>query len=139
MNKLKIPASPLYIIKKLTEAGYQASLVGGSLRNLILGLEVKDYGIATSASLKTIKETFSKHRIFEYGITYGTLTIMVQEEYIEVTTFRKETGYTDFRHPDEVEFIWNLKVDLIRRDFTINALYYNYREGLSTTLKAGRI
>lgn len=128
--KLLIPAKPKLIIDRLMENGFEAGLVGGCLRNIILDLPVKDYDIATSATTDEMKRIFSDLTIISLGENYGTLVIVVEGENIEVTTFRKESNYQDNRHPDQVEFINTIEEDLKRRDFTINALYYNDRAGL---------
>lgn len=128
--KITIPAKPKLIIDRLMKNGFEAGLVGGCLRNIILGIEVKDYDIATSASTKEMKMIFNDLTIISLGEKFGTLIIVVDGENIEVTTFRKESNYQDNRHPDQVEFISSLEEDLKRRDFTINALYYNDHTGL---------
>ncbi len=128
--KITIPAKPKLIIDRLMKNGYEAGLVGGCLRNIILGITVKDYDIATSASTEEMKILFHDLTIISLGEKFGTLIIVVEGENIEVTTFRKESNYQDNRHPDQVVFINNIEEDLKRRDFTINALYYNDRTGL---------
>ncbi|MDD2371459.1 MAG: hypothetical protein PHQ32_05605 [Firmicutes bacterium] len=127
---IQIPNKPKLIIDILLDQGYQAGLVGGCLRNILLGIEVKDYDIATSATTLQMKKILNQFTIIDLGEKFGTLVIVVEGENIEVTTFRKESNYTDNRHPDKVEFINNLEEDLKRRDFTINALYYNDKVGL---------
>lgn len=127
---MNIPKAPQYIIEKLQNAGFRAGLVGGSLRNFLLGLPIKDYDVATSALIEDMREIFKNEKIFDYGLRYGTLCIMYHEEIIEVTTFRKEADYLDYRHPLKIEFIDDLKMDLSRRDFTINALFYSKKDGL---------
>lgn len=128
--KITIPAKPKLIIDRLMGNGYEAGLVGGCLRNLLLNLEVKDYDIATSATTEEMKGIFSDLTIISLGEKFGTLIIVVEGENIEITTFRKESSYQDNRHPDQVEFINNIEEDLKRRDFTINALFYNDKTGL---------
>lgn len=128
--KLLIPPKPKLIIDRLMENGFEAGLVGGCLRNIILDLTVKDYDIATSATTDEMKKIFSDLTIISLGEKFGTLIIVVKGENIEVTTFRKESNYQDNRHPDQVEFIKTIEEDLKRRDFTINALYYNDKTGL---------
>lgn len=128
--KISIPRRPKFIIDRLMDNGHEAGLVGGCLRNLILGLPAKDYDIATSASTKEMKGIFHDLTIISPGERFGTLILVVEGENIEVTTFRKESIYQDNRHPDQVEFIDDIGEDLKRRDFTINALYYNDKTGL---------
>lgn len=128
--KISVPRKPKLIIDRLMSKGYEAGLVGGCLRNLLLDLPVKDYDIATSASTDEMKVIFHELTIISLGEKFGTLILVVEGENIEVTTFRKESNYLDNRHPDQVEFIGSIEEDLKRRDFTINALYYNDRTGL---------
>lgn len=128
--KISVPRKPKLIIDRLMKNGYEAGLVGGCLRNLLLDLPVKDYDIATSASTEEMKIIFHDHTFISLGEKFGTLILVVDGENIEVTTFRKESSYLDNRHPDQVEFIGNIEEDLKRRDFTINAFYYNDRTGL---------
>lgn len=128
--KISIPRKPRILIDRLLANGFEAGLVGGCLRNLLLGLPIKDYDIATSATTKEMKMLFQDLVIISPGEKFGTLIIVVEGENIEATTFRKEEAYRDNRHPDKVSFVNNLEEDLGRRDFTINAFYYNNQRGL---------
>lgn len=110
----------LHILKRIEEAGYQAYFVGGSVRDNLLDLPIHDVDIATSAYPQEIKQIFS--RTIDTGIDHGTVTVMDHDTPYEITTFRTESGYQDFRRPDKVTFVRSLKDDLQRRDFTINAL-----------------
>ncbi|MGR3741844.1 CCA tRNA nucleotidyltransferase [Companilactobacillus sp. DQM5] len=112
--------SSLHILEKIQEAGYEAYFVGGSVRDYLLNLPIHDVDIATSAYPDEIKKIFS--RTIDTGIEHGTVTVMEKSTPYEITTFRTETGYQDYRRPDEVTFVRSLKDDLKRRDFTINAL-----------------
>jgi tRNA nucleotidyltransferase (CCA-adding enzyme) len=122
LQKLKMEGefkTALPVLKKLKEAGYEAYFVGGSVRDALLGLEVNDVDIATSAYPEEVKQIFSK--TVDVGVEHGTVMVLYQGESYEVTTFRTESTYQDFRRPDSVTFVRSLKEDLKRRDFTINA------------------
>ena len=110
----------LPILQQIEAHGYEAYFVGGSVRDTLLGKAIADVDIATSAFPAEIKEIFPK--TIDTGIKHGTVTVMQQGIGYEVTTFRTESGYQDFRRPDHVTFVRSLKKDLQRRDFTINAL-----------------
>lgn len=122
-NKLKIDGEfekALPVLTKIVEAGFEAYFVGGSVRDRILGLEVNDVDIATSALPQEIKKIFP--RTVDIGIEHGTVMVLIDDESYEITTFRTESTYKDFRHPDSVTFVRSLKKDLMRRDFTMNAI-----------------
>ena len=125
---LAMPEKVSFIIDKLYEAGYEAYAVGGCVRDSLLGMEPKDWDITTSAGPYEVKALF--HRTFDTGIEHGTVTVLLDKDAFEVTTYRIDGKYNDSRHPSEVRFTPNLSEDLLRRDFTINAMAYNYREGL---------
>lgn len=108
------------IIKNLEQAGFKAYFVGGSVRDLLLKRPIHDVDIATNAYPAEVKRIFPV--TIDTGIKHGTVTVKYGEEFYEVTTFRTESTYQDFRRPDHVEFVQNLSEDLKRRDFTINAL-----------------
>lgn len=108
------------IIRRLEEAGHEAIFVGGAVRDYLLGKPAKDIDIATSAEPDEVKAVFSN--TVDVGVDHGTVLVIVCGEPIEVTTYRTEGMYTDHRRPDEVEFVKSLKEDLLRRDFTMNAL-----------------
>lgn len=110
----------LQICKTLQENGHQAFLVGGAVRDLVLGRPVKDLDVATSAHPKQVQSLFK--RVIPTGIKHGTVTVLMEGLTVEVTTFRTEQGYSDGRRPDQVRFSDSLEEDLMRRDFTINAL-----------------
>lgn len=111
------------VLKTIEEAGFEAYFVGGSVRDLILNRHIHDVDIATSAYPEEIKELFEKS--IDTGIQHGTVTVLYNSNSYEITTFRTESGYQDFRRPDHVSFVQNLDEDLKRRDFTINALAMN--------------
>lgn len=111
------------IIGHLNNAGYEAYVVGGCVRDSIMEKTPHDWDICTSATPEVVKSLFS--HTTDYGMKHGTITVFVNKEGYEITTFRAETDYSDHRHPDTVEFVTDLNSDLSRRDFTINALAYN--------------
>ena len=118
--------SALPVLQTLKEAGHEAVFVGGSVRDLVLGKEISDVDIATSATPEEVKSLFS-HTV-DVGIEHGTVLVLHHHDSYEVTTFRTEGTYQDFRHPDSVTFVRSLEEDLMRRDFTINALAVNDKE-----------
>lgn len=126
--KMNIPEPARKIIDRLNEHGYEAYVVGGCVRDMILKREPGDWDITTSARPEQVKALFT--RTLDTGIQHGTVTIMVGKEGYEVTTFRVDGDYTDGRHPDTVTFTPSLEEDLKRRDFTINAMAYNHNTGL---------
>lgn len=125
---IQLPENVKFIIQTITEAGYEAFAVGGCIRDSILGREPEDWDITTSATPLQIKELF--RRTIDTGIAHGTVTVMLDKEGFEVTTYRIDGEYEDSRHPKEVTFTASLKEDLRRRDFTINAMAYNDEVGL---------
>ena len=128
LMKIQIPAAAQEIVEKLCEHGYEAYLVGGCVRDMLLGREPGDWDITTSAKPEEVKAVF--RRTVDTGIQHGTVTVMMGKEGYEVTTFRIDGDYTDGRHPDSVTFTPDLIEDLKRRDFTINAMAYNRDRGL---------
>lgn len=126
--KIIIPNNVLKIINVLENNGKEAYVVGGCVRDALLGVEPKDWGITTNAKPDEVQALFEK--TIPTGIQHGTVTVMLEGEGFEVTTYRVDSGYSDGRHPDSVEFTSNLNADLSRRDFTINAMAYNPKYGL---------
>ncbi|MDO4198809.1 MAG: hypothetical protein Q4D13_07460 [Erysipelotrichaceae bacterium] len=110
------------ILKRLNDNGYEAYLVGGSVRNYILDKDIDDYDINTSADPNAIRILFSDYPLYDIGRKLGTVAILIDNEKVEITPFRKEGKYSDHRHPEEISFSDQLEDDLKRRDFTINAL-----------------
>ncbi len=119
-----------FIIDRLNEKGYEAYIVGGCVRDTLLGLLPKDYDICTSALPEQVKGCFEGHHIIETGIKHGTVTLMLCQTPYEITTFRTDGYYSDGRRPDEVKFVTSLRADLKRRDFTINSMAYSHKTGL---------
>lgn len=118
----KIPAGVHELLAGLSGAGYDAVLVGGCVRDLVLGLCPSDFDIATSATPDDVLSLFSDRHCLTVGKAFGTVIVPYPGGHAEVTTFREETGYTDGRHPDVVHFSRDLQKDLARRDFTVNAM-----------------
>ncbi len=125
---INIPRNVKYIIDKFYESNYEAYMVGGCVRDCILGLSPKDYDITTSAKPNITESLFPK--TIPTGIEHGTVTVVIEKENFEVTTYRTEGDYIDNRRPESVHFVSNIKEDLSRRDFTINAFAYNDKSGL---------
>lgn len=125
---MKIPKKAEYIIEELGSNGFEAFAVGGCVRDTVLGRNPQDWDITTSASPADVKRIFK--RTIDTGILHGTVTVMLDKEGFEVTTYRIDGEYEDSRHPKEVTFTTNLEEDLRRRDFTINAMAYNPKTGL---------
>lgn len=128
--KINLPSKVKYIIDKIYENNYEAYMVGGCVRDTILGFEPNDYDIATSATPEIIKEIFKNFRCVETGIEHGTISVVIDKDIYEITTYRIEGEYKDHRRPESVDFTSRLDEDLKRRDFTINAMAYNEKEGL---------
>lgn len=128
MMRIDLPQNVNFIIDTLYEHGFEAYAVGGCVRDSLLGRTPQDWDITTSAKPAQVKAIFD-HTI-DTGIQHGTVTVMLEHVGYEVTTYRIDGEYEDARHPKEVTFTSNLKLDLERRDFTINAMAYNHRAGL---------
>ena len=126
--KIKLPKKVDTIIRTLQNGGFEAYAVGGCVRDTLLGREPGDWDITTSAMPEQTKALFS--HTFDTGIEHGTVTVLLDKEGFEVTTYRIDGEYEDSRHPKEVVFTRNLQEDLLRRDFTINAMAYNETDGL---------
>lgn len=125
-----IPENVKIVMKRLEQGGHEAFLVGGCVRDAVLGKMPKDYDVATSALPEEVKACLSGYNVIETGVKHGTVTVVSGDEYIEVTTFRVDGEYSDHRRPDSVKFSGNLADDLSRRDFTINAMAYNPKTGI---------
>ena len=127
---LDIPDYVELIIERLERKGYEAYLVGGSVRDMLLGKTPTDYDIATSASPDEIESIFSNFKTIDIGKKFGTIIVSQEKGDVEITTFRKEGKYLDGRRPEWVSFCSDVKDDLSRRDFTINAIAYNKTKGI---------
>jgi len=128
--KIIMPRNVEFIIDRIYEYGFEAFIVGGCVRDKILGNEPNDYDITTSAKPNDILNIFKEFKIIDNGIKHGTVGIIIDNEVYEITTYRIEGEYENNRKPKEVEFTLDLIEDLKRRDFTINAMAYNYKCGL---------
>ena len=128
--KINVPKSVEWIINRLEENGYEAYAVGGCVRDSVMGKEPHDWDICTSALPDETLSCLGMENIIENGIKHGTVTVRVDGENYEITTFRTDGEYTDNRHPESVTFVRDLREDLSRRDFTVNALAYNKQRGL---------
>lgn len=125
-----IPNLVQFIIKKLENKGYEAYIVGGCVRDNILSRVPHDYDICTSATPNEIVHVFPCDEIIPTGIKHGTVTLLIDNEPFEITTYRIDGKYSDNRRPDDVKFTDNINEDLMRRDFTINSMAYNPINGL---------
>lgn len=127
---IKIPDDVRKVIDILNNNGYKAYVVGGCVRDSVMGRTPNDWDVTTDAAPEKIKELFSSFRTVDTGIKHGTVLIVSGRTPVEATTFRIDGEYTDNRHPDAVTFTKNVCDDLARRDFTINAMAYNDKEGI---------
>ncbi|MDO5591666.1 MAG: polynucleotide adenylyltransferase, partial [Bacillota bacterium] len=126
--EIEIPQGAAWVLKQLLDAGYEAYVVGGCVRDSLLHRMPDDWDITTSAKPEDTKRIF--RRTVDTGIQHGTVTVMVDRTGYEVTTYRIDGEYADGRHPEHVTFTASLLEDLKRRDFTINAMAYSPAEGL---------
>ena len=128
--KLTLDPGAAALLDTLHAAGYAAYAVGGCVRDSLLGRTAHDWDLCTSALPQQVMELFGAEQCIPTGLQHGTVTIKYGGQLYETTTFRTEGSYTDGRHPDEVQFVPDVREDLARRDFTINAMAYNGAEGL---------
>lgn len=135
--ELTLSSDVLYIIESLEKHGHRADVVGGCVRDFLMGKAPFDIDITTSATPEQMKEIFASVRTVETGVKHGTLTVVLGGTPYEVTTYRVDGEYADHRHPEEVIFTETLSEDLARRDFTVNAMCYSPKNGL-TDLYGGR-
>ncbi|WP_315080045.1 CCA tRNA nucleotidyltransferase [uncultured Clostridium sp.] len=125
---IDIPNNVIFILDRLNNNGHEAYIVGGCVRDSILNNIPKDWDITTKATPEEVIKLFDK--VILTGVKHGTVTVLINSEGYEVTTYRMDGEYEDSRHPKQVNFVSNLKEDLARRDFTINAMAYNKVDGL---------
>lgn len=126
MERLNLPDSVELILDRLSNRGFDAYVVGGCVRDSIMGIPPHDWDICTSALPEQIIEVFSGFKVIPTGLQHGTVTVVIDHQEFEITTYRLDGEYKDNRRPESVEFVQDLKLDLMRRDFTINALAYNH-------------
>lgn len=128
---MKLPPQVNTAFEMLEAAGYEAYLVGGAVRDYVRdNSPAKDWDITTNALPEQVEEIFTGYHLIETGLKHGTVTVVIDQEPLEITTYRVDGDYSDHRHPDSVSFTRSLKDDLERRDFTMNALAYNPRIGV---------
>lgn len=127
---LILPDKAALIINMLEQRGYQAYAVGGCIRDTLIGLKPADWDIAASALPMETMEVFARYEVIPTGVKHGTVTVIIDNEPFEITTFRKDGPYSEHRRPERVSFVDGLEEDLKRRDFTFNALAYNPHRGL---------
>lgn len=125
-----LPSNVKMIIEKLEKSGFQAYVVGGCVRDSVMGNEPKDWDITTSALPEQTALVFSSFRLIMQGVKHGTVGVVVDGEVYEITTMRCDGEYTDSRRPENVSFVKNINEDLKRRDFTVNALAFNEKTGV---------
>ena len=130
MQNIRLDAGAAALLARLHGAGYAAYAVGGCVRDSLLGRTPQDWDLCTSARPEQVLALFGERQCLPTGLQHGTVTIKYGGQLYETTTFRTEGAYTDGRHPDEVHFVPDVRQDLARRDFTINAMAYNDAEGL---------
>lgn len=137
-TKLELPIAAKHVMTLLENKGFEAYLIGGYVRDLMIGKKTGDLDMATNASPKAMIELFKDHPLSLIGERLGTVGVKIDGTWIELTTYRSESTSSNYRHPDEVRFIGSLKDDVLRRDFTINALALNiygdlidYTDGLN--------
>ena len=127
---MKLPSAVNFALSKLETFGYEAYVVGGAVRDAMLGRALHDYDITTSAAPDEIKSVFADFHTILTGEKHGTVTVVIDGTPLEITTYRLDGDYTDGRRPDSVEFTKNIREDLARRDFTVNAMAYSPTRGL---------
>ena len=128
--KIAVPDYVAGVCGALRENGFESYLVGGCVRDGVMGKTPHDYDLATNASPEEVKIALASYRLVETGIRHGTVTAVTDGGNVEITTYRIDGDYKDNRHPESVSFTGDLKLDLMRRDFTVNAMAYDPRDGL---------
>ncbi|MCH5191313.1 MAG: HD domain-containing protein [Oscillospiraceae bacterium] len=116
-------------VETLKSHGFEAFLIGGSVRDFIMGAPIGDIDVTTNATPEQVKAAFADFRVIETGIKHGTVTVLIDNEPVEITTYRCESVYSDNRHPDSVTFSTSLADDVVRRDFTMNGIAYGFDSG----------
>lgn len=127
---IEIPQYVQYVLDKFSDAGCEAYIVGGCVRDALMGKEPNDWDVCTSALPEETLEVFGDKQTIETGLKHGTVTVLLEGNAVEITTYRIDGEYEDSRHPKAVEFTSSLKEDLARRDFTINAMAYHPDKGI---------
>ena len=127
---MQLPEGAAFTLSRLKEQGHRAYVVGGCVRDALMGLAPKDFDVCTDALPEQMQSAFADCRVIETGLRHGTLTVLYDHIPYEVTTFRVDGAYSDHRHPDGVTFVTDVTADLARRDFTVNAMAWNPETGL---------
>ncbi len=128
---INIPSNVQSVLDRLEYCGFEGYIVGGCVRDAVMGITPKDYDVTTNALPEQIIECFAgDHRVIETGIKHGTVTVVSEGENVEITTYRVDGKYCDHRRPESVSFTVNLEDDLSRRDFTVNAMAYSHKTGI---------
>ena len=126
MVDIKMPITVEFALSRLHSNGYEAYIVGGCVRDSIIGIQPHDWDICTSALPEQVQEIFKDLKVIPTGLQHGTVTVVFEDgdckQCLEITTYRIDGEYKDNRHPENVKFVSDLSLDLMRRDFTINAL-----------------
>lgn len=129
-SPINVPSHALTVVERLESRGYEAYVVGGCVRDSLLGRVPNDWDVCTNALPEDVLRVFRRFHVIKTGLQHGTVTVMVDKQPVEVTTFRIDGAYSDNRHPDAVSFVSHVEEDLARRDFTINAMAYSPTRGL---------
>ena len=129
MEQFEIPHGVGRVLDVLRNAGFEGWLVGGCVRDRLMGRTPKDFDVATDAPAGMVAAAFAGFRVIETGLKHGTVTVLSDGMPVEVTTFRVDGAYSDGRHPDSVTFTSDIRDDLSRRDFTVNAMAYSPARG----------
>ncbi|MBQ3144584.1 MAG: HD domain-containing protein [Akkermansia sp.] len=127
---ITMPDYALTVVERLESRGYEAYVVGGCVRDSLLGRQPNDWDVCTNALPEDVLRVFRRFHVIKTGLQHGTVTVMSDRQPVEVTTFRIDGNYSDNRHPDAVSFVFRVEEDLARRDFTINAMAYSPTRGL---------
>ena len=129
--EIKLPRNVTFILDRLKENGHRGDIVGGPVRDYLLGKTPNDFDITTDATPDRVKDIFSDVRTVDTGIAHGTVTVVLRGESFEITTYRIDGEYRDARHPESVSFTKDIREDLARRDFTVNAMAYSPEHGIT--------
>jgi len=128
---MELPAAVSFVLERLSAVGHESWLVGGCVRDAVMGMKPHDFDVTASAMPEETIAAFEGFRIIETGLKHGTVTVLVEGEPVEITTYRVEGDYLDHRHPSSVSFTRSVEEDLKRRDFTVNAMAYSPLRGFA--------
>lgn len=127
---MQLPREVETVMRRMQSAGFRCHIVGGCVRDGLLGLTPHDWDLTTNALPEQVMAVFSDYRVIPTGVEHGTVTVLVDDTPLEITTYRTDGEYTDHRRPDSVHFVTTIEEDLSRRDFTVNAMAWNVSDGL---------